>query len=59
MGLWIVLIVGGVCFVVDLGSWYFGILCMMFVNVMLFGNCVMLMFLIYGFLVVWVWLLWI
>ncbi len=54
-GLWIALIVGGVCFAADLGSWHLGILRTTLANATLFGNCATLMFPIYGFLVARAW----
>ncbi|WP_435368630.1 DMT family transporter [Sphingomonas faeni] len=54
-GVWIGLIVGGVCFAADLGSWHLGIRRTTLANATLFGNAATLIFPIYGFLVARTW----
>ena len=49
-GLWLGLIVGGIAFAADLGSWHLGILRTTLANATLFGNSATLFFPIYGFL---------
>ncbi|WP_242185498.1 DMT family transporter [Sphingomonas sp. CARO-RG-8B-R24-01] len=49
--LWGMIALGGICFAADLGSWHLGILRTTLANATLFGNCAILMFPIYGFLV--------
>lgn len=53
--LWGMIALGGVCFAGDLGSWHLGILRTTLANATLFGNCAILMFPIYGFLVARAW----
>jgi drug/metabolite transporter (DMT)-like permease len=53
--LWFVIALGGVCFAADLASWHLGILRTTLANATLFGNCAILMFPIYGFLVARAW----
>lgn len=53
--LWLVLVVGGVAFAADLGSWHLGILRTTLANATLFGNATTLMFPIYGFLAARAW----
>lgn len=54
-GLWATLIVAGVAFAADLGSWHLGILRTTLANATLFGNSATLIFPIYGFLVARAW----
>lgn len=54
-GLWLVLIVGGIAFAADLGSWHLGILRTTLANATLFGNSATLVFPIYGFLIARAW----
>ena len=54
-GLWWMLAAGGVCFAADLASWHLGILRTTLANATLFGNCAVLVFPIYGFLVARAW----
>jgi len=54
-GLWLGLVVGGVAFAADLGSWHLGILRTTLANATLFGNSATLIFPIYGFLVARAW----
>ena len=54
-GLWSMLILGGICFAADLGSWHLGILRTTLANATLFGNSATLIFPIYGFLVARAW----
>jgi len=53
--LWGMIALGGICFAADLGSWHLGILRTTLANATLFGNCAILMFPIYGFLVARAW----
>ncbi len=48
--LWPALLVAGVAFALDLGSWHVGILGTTLANSTLFGNCAVLIFPVYGFL---------
>jgi drug/metabolite transporter (DMT)-like permease len=50
-GLWITLALAGIAFAADLGSWHMGILRTTLANATLFGNCAVLIFPLYGFLV--------
>lgn len=50
--LWAGLLLGGVCFAADLGTWHLGILRTTLANATLFGNVATLIFPIYGFLIV-------
>lgn len=43
------LLIGGIAFAVDLGTWHIGILRTTLANATLFGNCAVLIFPIYGF----------
>lgn len=54
-GLWVALLVGGVCFAADLAAWHVGILRTTLANATLFGNSATLIFPIYGFLVARAW----
>jgi len=54
-GLWLALLVGGVAFAADLGSWHLGILRTTLANATLFGNSATLIFPIYGFLAARAW----
>ena len=54
-GLWAMLVLGGICFAADLGSWHLGILRTTLANATLFGNSATLIFPIYGFLVARAW----
>ena len=54
-GVWIGLIVGGVCFAADLGAWHLGIRRTTLANATLFGNAATLIFPIYGFLIAKTW----
>lgn len=49
--LWLALVVGGIAFAGDLGSWHLGILDTTLANATLLGNCATLLFPLYGFLV--------
>ncbi|RXD03228.1 DMT family transporter [Sphingomonas sp. UV9] len=49
--LWAGLLLGGVCFAADLGTWHLGILRTTLANATLFGNVATLIFPIYGFLI--------
>ncbi|MGN6622097.1 MAG: DMT family transporter [Sphingomonas sp.] len=49
-GLWGGLVLGGLCFAADLGSWHIGILRTTLANATLFGNSATLFYPIYGFL---------
>ena len=53
--LWAGLIVGGIAFAADLGSWHLGILRTTLANATLFGNSATLFFPIYGFLAARAW----
>ncbi|WP_294321793.1 DMT family transporter [uncultured Sphingomonas sp.] len=48
--LWLPLLVGGLAFAVDLGSWHIGIRRTTLANATLFGNCAVLIFPLYGFI---------
>lgn len=54
-GLWLALLVAGVCFAADLGSWHLGILRTTLANATLFGNAATFIFPLYGFLVARAW----
>lgn len=54
-GLWATLVLGGLFFAADLGSWHLGILKTKLANATLFGNSTSLIFPIYGFLVARAW----
>ncbi|MBJ6122385.1 DMT family transporter [Sphingomonas mollis] len=54
-GLWALLVVAGVAFAADLGTWHLGILRTTLANATLFGNCATLFFPIYGFLIARAW----
>lgn len=54
-GLWATLVLAGVAFAADLGSWHLGILRTTLANATLFGNSATLIFPIYGFLVARAW----
>jgi drug/metabolite transporter (DMT)-like permease len=54
-GLWAMLVIAGVAFAADLGSWHLGILRTTLANATLFGNCATLIFPLYGFLVARTW----
>ena len=54
-GLWVTLVVAGVAFAADLGSWHLGILRTTLANATLFGNSATLIFPLYGFLVARAW----
>jgi drug/metabolite transporter (DMT)-like permease len=54
-GMWVALLVGGVCFAADLAAWHIGILKTTLANATLFGNSATLIFPIYGFLVARAW----
>lgn len=54
-GLWPLLIVAGVAFAGDLGSWHVGILRTTLANATLFGNVATLIFPVYGFVVARAW----
>ncbi len=49
--IWAFIALGGLCFAADLASWHAGILRTTLANATLFGNCAILMFPIYGFIV--------
>jgi len=49
------LIVGGLCFALDLATWHIGILKTKLANAALFGNSAVLMFPIYGFIIARAW----
>lgn len=49
--IWVYVALGGLCFAADLASWHAGILRTTLANATLFGNCAILMFPIYGFIV--------
>ena len=49
--LWVGLLLGGVCFAADLGTWHLGILRTTLANATLFGNVATLIFPVYGFLI--------
>ncbi len=53
--LWVTLVVAGVAFAADLGSWHLGILRTTLANATLFGNSATLIFPLYGFLVARAW----
>lgn len=53
--LWLTLLVSGIAFAADLGSWHLGITRTTLANATLFGNSATLMFPIYGFLVARAW----
>jgi drug/metabolite transporter (DMT)-like permease len=53
--LWLMLVISGICFAADLGSWHLGILKTTLANAALFGNSATLMFPIYGFLIARAW----
>lgn len=48
--LWVPLLIGGLAFAVDLGSWHVGIRRTTLANATLFGNCAVLIFPLYGFI---------
>jgi len=48
--LWVPLLIGGLAFAADLGSWHIGIRRTTLANATLFGNCAVLIFPLYGFL---------
>lgn len=54
-GLWWVLVLAGVAFAADLGTWHFGIHHTQLANATLFGNVATLIFPIYGFVVARAW----
>jgi drug/metabolite transporter (DMT)-like permease len=54
-GLWWVLVLSGLAFAADIGSWHAGILRTSLANATLFGNAAVLIFPIYGFLVMRAW----
>lgn len=54
-GLVVLLIVSGVAFAGDLGSWHLGIVRTTLANATLFGNCAILIYPLYGFLVARAW----
>lgn len=54
-GLWIVLVLAGIAFAADLGSWHLGILRTTLANATLFGNSATLIFPLYGFLIARTW----
>lgn len=54
-GIWVLLILAGIGFAGDLGSWHLGIRRTTLANATLFGNSATLIFPIYGFLVVRAW----
>lgn len=49
------LVIGGLCFALDLGAWHIGILKTKLANASLFGNSAVLMFPIYGFIIARAW----
>ena len=49
------IVLGGLCFAGDLGSWHVGILHTTLANATLFGNCATLMFPVYGFIIARAW----
>lgn len=53
--LWLPVLLSGLAFAGDLGAWHLGILRTTLANATLFGNCAILMFPIYGFLVARAW----
>lgn len=53
--LWVGLVLGGVAFAADLGSWHLGILRTKLANATLFGNAASFIFPVYGFLVARAW----
>ena len=53
--LWPMLLLGGVAFAIDLGTWHLGILRTTLANATLFGNSAILMFPIYGFVIARAW----
>ncbi len=48
--LWLPLLIGGLAFAADLGSWHIGIRRTTLANATLFGNCAVLIFPLYGFI---------
>lgn len=54
-GRWIILIVAGVAFAGDLGSWHLGIMRTTLANATLLGNCATFIFPLYGFVVLRAW----
>ncbi|WP_420030901.1 DMT family transporter [Sphingomonas japonica] len=54
-GLWGVLVIAGIAFAADLGSWHFGIVRTTLANATLFGNSATFIYPIYGFLIARAW----
>lgn len=54
-GVWIAIVLGGLCFAGDLASWHIGILQTNLANATLFGNSATLFFPVYGFLIARAW----
>lgn len=54
-GVWIALVIGGLCFAADLASWHLGIKKTQLANATLFGNSATLFFPVYGFLLARAW----
>ncbi len=50
--LWLPLLIGGLAFAADLGSWHIGIRRTTLANATLFGNCAVLIFPLYGFIAI-------
>ena len=55
VGLWVLLLIGGVAFAGDLGTWHIGIQQTTMANATLFGNSATFIFPLYGFLVARAW----
>lgn len=54
-GVWIALVIGGLCFAGDLAAWHIGILKTQLANATLFGNSATLFYPVYGFLIARAW----
>jgi drug/metabolite transporter (DMT)-like permease len=57
-GVWIALVIGGLCFAGDLAAWHLGILKTQLANATLFGNSATLFFPVYGFFIARAWPSW-